>query len=145
MASLPFRLGSYVVYGVIDGGDMASVHFGRMLGNAGFRRTVAVKRLHPHLANDAEFVRPLLDEAHLVARIRHPNVVATHDIVEADGEVAVVMEYVPGESLARLFRIVGSEHTEIPLPIISAIVAGALRGLHAAHEAKSEEGSPLHI
>ena len=65
----------------IASGGMATVHFGRLLGPVGFSRTVAIKRLHPQFAKDPEFVAMFLDEARLAARIRHPNVVPTLDVV----------------------------------------------------------------
>ena len=68
--------GRYAIYDEIASGGMATVHLGRLLGRAGFSRTVAIKRLHPQFAKDPEFVAMFLDEARLAARIRHPNVVA---------------------------------------------------------------------
>ncbi len=124
---------------------MATVHLGRLLGSAGFTRTVAIKRLHAQYARDPEFVSMFLDEARLAARIRHPNVVPTLDVVAKDGELFLVMEYVHGETLARVLAIL-REKGELPPPaIVAAIVAGMLHGLHAAHEAKSEGGRPLGI
>src|SRR5579859_5781439 len=96
--------GRYILYGEIAAGGMATVHLGRQVGTAGFSRTVAIKRLQPQFARDPEFVSMIVDEARLVARIRHPNVVPTLDIVAADGQLLLIMEYVPGESLARLVR-----------------------------------------
>jgi serine/threonine-protein kinase len=141
----PQVIGRYAIFGKIASGGMASVHFGRLYGGAGFSRTVAIKRLHPHLAEDPEFVSTMIDEARLAARIHHPNVVPTLDVVAADGEVLVVMEYVRGESLSRLLKIEAGNGRRVPLPIVSAIVTGALHGLHAAHEAKSDRGAPLGI
>jgi serine/threonine-protein kinase len=86
-----------------------------------------------------------LDEARVAARIRHPNVIPTLDIVAAEGELLLIMEYVQGESLSRLNRASLQAAVDTPLPVISAIVAGALHGLHAAHEASGENGEPLHI
>jgi serine/threonine-protein kinase len=120
---------------------MATVHFGRLLGPVGFSRTVAIKRLHAQYAGDPEFVSMFLDEARLAARIRHPNVVPTLDVVATEGELFLVMDYVPGESLAKLTR--GQHRASNRL--ISAVMAGALHGLHAAHEAKDERGHPLGI
>src|SRR5512143_979876 len=93
-------IGRYVLYGEIAAGGMATVHFGRLLGQVGFSRTVAIKRLHPQFAKDPEFVSMFLDEARIAARIRHPNVVATVDVVATEGELFLVMDYVQGESLA---------------------------------------------
>src|SRR5579864_3360742 len=100
----PPNVGRYLLYGEIASGGMASVHFGRLQGAAGFSRTVAIKRLHPHLAEDPDFMATMIDEARLAARIHHPNVVPTLDVVATEGELLVVMEYVRGESLARLLR-----------------------------------------
>ena len=124
---------------------MATVHFGRLSGPAGFSRTVAVKRLHPQFAKDPEFVTMFLDEARLAARIRHPNVVPTLDVVATEGEIFLVMEYVQGEALSRLLRATRAMMTPADSRIIATIMSGVLHGLHAAHEAKSEQGEPLDI
>src|ERR1700675_4905350 len=100
----PEVIGRYTIHGKIASGGMARVHYGRLIGAAGFSRTVAIKRLHAHLAEDPEFLSTMIDEARLAARIHHPNVVPTLDVVADDGELLVVMEYVRGESLARLLR-----------------------------------------
>jgi eukaryotic-like serine/threonine-protein kinase len=138
-------VGRYALYNAIAAGGMATVHLGRLLGPVGFSRTVAIKRLHAQFATDPEFVSMFLDEARLAARIRHPNVVPTLDVVATGGELFLVMEYVPGESVARLARALRERQHTIPLRILSAIMTGVLHGLHAAHEAKDERGHPLGI
>jgi serine/threonine-protein kinase len=124
---------------------MATVHLGRLLGPVGFSRTVAIKRSHPEMAGDPEFVSMFLDEARLAARIRHPNVVSTLDVVALEGELFLVMDFVQGESLSRLMRASKILGTKIPPEIARTIMAGALHGLHAAHEAKNERGEALKI
>jgi eukaryotic-like serine/threonine-protein kinase len=138
-------IGRYALYGEIAAGGMATVHFGRLLGPVGFSRTVAIKRLHPQYAKDPEFVSMFLDEARVAARIQHPNVVSTLDVVALEGELFLVMEYVQGESLAKLSRIMRQSERRIPLTYATAISIGVLHGLHAAHEAKSERDEPLGI
>ncbi len=86
-------------FGEIAAGGMATVHIGRLLGQPSLSRTVAIKRLHPQYAKDPEFSSMFLDEARVAARIQHPNVVATVDVVAEAGELFLVMEYVEGESL----------------------------------------------
>src|SRR5271156_2543979 len=96
-------LGRYVLHGELASGGMATVHLGRLRGEAGFTRTVAIKRLHPQFAKDPEFVAMFVDEARLAARIRHPNVVPTLDVITdgaGEGEIFLVMEYIAGESLS---------------------------------------------
>ncbi len=138
-------IGRYAIHGKIAQGGMAAVHFGRLQGAAGFARTVAVKRLHAHLAEEPEFLATMIDEARLAARIHHLNVVPTLDVVSEAGELLVVMEYVRGEVLSRLMRGEEQRKRRIPLPIASAVALGALHGLHAAHEATSDRGTPLGI
>jgi serine/threonine-protein kinase len=87
----------------------------------------------------------LLDEARLAARIRHPNVVPTLDVVAESGEVFLVMDYVQGESLSHLARTSAERGVRIAPAIAVSIVAGALRGLHAAHEARDERGICLEL
>jgi serine/threonine-protein kinase len=145
MASRGLALGRYTLFDVIASGGMASVHFGRMMGPAGFARTVAIKRLHPHLAHDAEFATMFLDEARLAARVQHPNVVQTLDVVSHESELLLVMEYVRGETLSRLLTAARRKKVAVPHRIVSAILLGVLHGLDAAHEAKSETGQPLLI
>src|SRR5215472_4632671 len=103
-ANDPQLVGRYVLYGAIAQGGMATVHFGRLVGPAGFTRPVAIKRLHAQFARDPDFVRMFLDEARLAARVRHPNVVQTLDLVEGTDEVFLVMDYVRGLTLASLSR-----------------------------------------
>ena len=139
------QLGRYVLFDAIARGGMATVHFGRLSGPVGFSRTVAIKRLHANFATDPEFVAMFLDEARLAGRIRHPNVVPTLDVVATGGEVFIVLEYVQGESLAKLWRAHNAKNEIIPIPYSLAIMANALQGLHAAHEVRDEQGDPLGI
>ncbi len=139
------RVGRYQLHEPIASGGMAVVHLGRIVGPIGFSRTVAIKRLHPHLATDPEFVTMFLDEARLAARVQHPNVVATLDVVASEGELFLVMDYVLGASLSQLLRWAKEAGSLIPPAVASSIIAGALYGLHAAHEARDEGGELLAI
>src|SRR5258708_39697637 len=108
-------VGRYALDTVIASGGMATVHLGRLLGPVGFSRTVAIKRLHPHYAREADFVSMFLDEARLAARIHHPNVVQVLDVVTTDSEILLVMEYIAGESLARLLAEAAKRGERAPL------------------------------
>jgi serine/threonine protein kinase len=138
-------LGRYALYEEIAAGGMAVVHFGRLVGPVGFARSVAIKRLHPQYVRDPEFAGMFLDEARLAARIRHPNVVPTLDVVSLEGELFLVMEYVQGETLSRLTRAAAQQKQRVPPAVAIGIMTGVLHGLQAAHEARSEQGQPLDI
>jgi serine/threonine protein kinase len=142
-SAVPLVVGRYTIYGEIAAGGMATVHFGRLQGDAGFTRIVAIKRLLPQLVQDRDFVLMLKDEARLAGRVRHPNVVSMLDVAQTSSELVLVMDYVHGESLAKLVSAARALGETVPLPIACAIVIDALHGLHAAHDARDELGNPL--
>jgi eukaryotic-like serine/threonine-protein kinase len=144
-ATTPVVIGRYALFDELAAGGMATVHLGRLLGSEGFGRTVAVKRLHAHYLKDEEFVTMFMDEARIVARIRHPNVVPMVDVVQGPEGLFLVMEYVHGESLSRLMRTARKSGEPIPPRIVAAIMCGVLLGLHAAHETKGADGQLLGV
>ena len=138
-------IGRYAIYDEVASGGMATVHIGRLLGEAGFSRTVAIKRLHEQFSKDPDFVAMFIDEARLASRIRHPNVVSTLDVVTLGSEIFLVMDFVQGEALSRLIRSMKASRSRVPTKIALSIMVGALHGLNAAHDAKSENGQLLGI
>jgi serine/threonine-protein kinase len=138
------RIGRYALFEQFAAGGMATVHFGRLDGAGGFSRVVAIKRLLPELVQNEDFKEMLLKEARLAARVRHPNVVPTLDVVASKGDVLLVLEYVHGESLNTLCRQQVKEKKEyIPIDIAASVMHGVLQGLEAVHEATDETGRSL--
>jgi hypothetical protein len=142
-ADAPRRVDGYALHGPIASGGMATVHYGWREGARGFGRLVAIKALHPHLAREREIVATLIDEARLAARLRHPNIAPVLDVVDANGELLLVIEYVAGVPLSLLLQRALERHEAIDPRIAVAIGASVLRALHAAHEATSDDGKAL--
>ncbi|WP_433928713.1 protein kinase [Sorangium cellulosum] len=140
---MTLHAGRYESLRAIASGGMATVYLGRAVGAGGFERLVALKMMHPHIAAEPEFVAMFLDEARLAARVRHPNVVATFDLVE--DPLFLVMEYIEGPSLHLLLRTCARAKRPLPLGIALRIFLDVLAGLHAAHELTGSEGEPLHL
>lgn len=138
-------VGRYALFDELASGGMATVHLGRLLGPIGFGRTVAIKRMHEHYLKDDEFITMFMDEARIVARIRHPNVVPMVDVVQSEKGLFLVMEYVHGETLSRLMRTSRKQRVPIPPRIVAAIVYGLLLGLHGAHDTKGPDGKLLGV
>jgi eukaryotic-like serine/threonine-protein kinase len=138
-------VGRYALYGRLAAGGMATVHLGRVLEADGTSRTVAVKRLHPQFCKDPEFVAMFIDEARLAARIKHPNVVETLDILTMGQELLLVMEYIRGECFSKLLRAARRKNLEPSIGVVGRIASGLLRGLHAAHEARDDDGELLNV
>jgi serine/threonine-protein kinase len=119
---------------------MATVYLARRAGVGGFQRFVAIKRLHAHLAEEAEFVEMFLDEARLAALIHHPNVISITEVGANERGYYLVMDYVEGDTLARLLAIAAEQNTVLPIGIGLRIVIDMLTGLHASHELCDDQG-----
>jgi serine/threonine protein kinase len=97
--SLPSRLGRYEIRGKIADGGMASIYVGRLAGPGGFERLHALKVIKPAYSEDQDFVNMFLDEARIVAKLNHPNVVQIHELGEEGKQLFIAMELLLGESL----------------------------------------------
>jgi serine/threonine-protein kinase len=141
------RLDRYELVAELAAGGMATIFLARIGGAGGFQRFVAIKRLHPHLAHETEFVEMFLDEARLAASIHHPNVVPILEVGETPAGYYLVMEYIEGETLANLRNVATDTGPGGQLPVATAvrIIHEALLGLHAAHELVDEAGNPLNV
>lgn len=138
-------LDRYELIAPLARGGMGSVHLARLPGAGGFQRLYAIKVMHPHLAEETEFVDMLLDEARIAARIHHPNAVPIVDVCHSPRGFYLVMDYIDGVNLSRLLSATASlpwrERTRVALRVI----VDALAGLHAAHDLTDDEGTPLGI
>ena len=141
----PERVGRYEILLPIAKGGMATVYLARAEGHGGFDRYVALKLTLPHLRSDPEFSAVLLEEAKLVAHIRHTNVVPVLDVAQDKLGVFLVMDYVAGDTLGGLIKTAAGQGTPLPVGVSLRILVDALEGLHAAHEHGDEDGYPLHL
>jgi eukaryotic-like serine/threonine-protein kinase len=139
------RLDRFELIAELASGGMATVFLARLSGVAGFQRLVAIKRLHPHLAREPEFVEMFLDEARLAARIHHPNVVPIQEVGESDKGYYLVMDYIEGDTLARILAKASKSAGKVPYGVTIRILLDVLAGLHAAHEMRDDHGEPLQI
>jgi eukaryotic-like serine/threonine-protein kinase len=139
------QVGRYLLHRKIARGGMASIYIARLLGDVGFSRIVAAKRMHPELIEDSEFVAMFLDEARVASKVRHRNVVQVVDVVTLGDEVMLVQEYIHGAPLSLLLQNACATGAHVPVPVAAAIACQVLSGLHAAHETTDELGAPLHV
>jgi serine/threonine-protein kinase len=137
----------YELVDTIASGGMARVYLGRARRRAGAADAtpVAVKLLHPHLAQDPDAVALFLDEARVATRIRHPNVVEVRDVDMVGEDLVIIMEYIEGVALSSMIRVLRDRGSAIPVPVVVRVLVDALRGLHAAHELTGDDGGPMHI
>ncbi len=118
----------YEVTSLLARGGMATVYLATDLR---LDRVVALKVMHPHLANDPGFVARFQREARSAARLSHPHVVGVYDQGSSDGHVYLVMEYLPGRTLRDVLDEYGPLSTEQALVLLDPVIE-ALAAAHAA-------------
>ncbi len=127
-------------------GSIAEVFRGKATAQGGFEKPVAIKRILPHLARDTRFVNVLVNEANMLAQLRHRNIVQVHDVgVGPDGEYFLVMEYVDGMDLGVLYQSLEKKHQRMPLRLAVHICAEVSDALDYAHNTVGSDGAPIHL
>jgi serine/threonine-protein kinase len=135
----------YRVIERIAAGGMAEVYRAESAGLEGFKKTVAIKRVLPHLSKKKEFIGMFLDEARLSAHLNHSNCVQVFDIGAGDDTYFIVMEYVDGSDLKAVLEHLAHREQRIDLAQALYICCRICDGLAYAHEARDNRGRLLGI
>lgn len=142
----PRIAGKYELLERAGEGGMAVVWKGLMHGAAGFTRPVAMKQIKPELRHDDRQVAMFVEEARLGSCLLHPNIAQVLDFVDDEqGAFWLVTEWVEGLDLGSLLRYYRARQERIPWPLATLVGIGALRGLTAAHERHTADGTPVPI
>ena len=141
IAGTPF--GKYTLLCKLATGGMGELFVARRTSAGGFEKLVVIKRLLPHLAEDAHFVAMLLDEARIAARLSHPNVCQVYDLGEVDGHYYIAMEHLEGVPSSLVLRRASRAGQRLELGLATAILRQAADGLHHAHDLCDHEGNSV--
>ena len=139
--------GQYVLEQHIATGGMAQVYKARMLGLEGFQKTVAIKRILPHLTNNEEFVTMFVDEAKLAAQLNHPNIIHIYDLGKIDRSHYIAMEYIEGCDLRSLLDQCRNRDVRVPVPLalyITNLLASALDYAHKKRDFDNRDLGLVH-
>ena len=137
------RFGQYTLLERIAVGGMAEVWKARMRGVEGFQKTVAIKRILPHMTDNAEFVGMFIDEAKLAAQLTHPNIVHIYDLGKMGRDYYIAMEYVDGKDLRSLLNAARRKGIGVPLGLALLIAARVASALDYAHRKRDFEDREL--
>jgi serine/threonine protein kinase len=108
--------------------------------------TVVIKTIQPGLARSSKLSRMFIEEAHLVARLEHPNIVRVFDLGQTDeGELFMALEHVDGVDLRHLLEYASRHRIEAPIWFYLHVVSEVLGGLAHAHSMVDEHGQPAPI
>ena len=139
------KLGKYRLLNLLATGGMGEVFLARQEGPAGFSKTVVVKRILRHLADDQGFIDMFLNEARLAAQLQHPNIVQIFGLEHEAETYFIAMEHVHGRSLRTMVETSKEKKVPFPPTIAARICAQALLGLQFAHKLGDAAGRPLGI
>jgi len=139
------RLGRYTLLRRIASGGMGEVYLAAKAGPIGFGSRVALKVLKDDLANDAEFVDMLTDEAKISMVLSHQNIVSVLDLGEDRGRWFMAMEYVRGVTLQCLVDRLHAAGRPLEPPLALYVATELCRALRYAHARVDEAGRPLQI
>jgi serine/threonine-protein kinase len=141
----PAMIGRYHVLASIGKGGMAEVYAAELRGPQGFRRRVAIKRLHAALADDPDMVARFVREATIAAQLVHPAICQVYELDEDEHGCFIVMEYLDGITLAVTLKELARARWLLPLPVVLRLMRALCAGLHCAHDLKDETGAPLNL
>src|SRR5678815_1404202 len=139
------RLGRYEVLAKLAAGGMGEIFLARLEGAAGFEKLYVVKRILPHLADDARFRAMLIAEARIASKMSHANICHVYELGETEGQLYIVMEYLEGVTMLPLLRKASKENAMLDFGLVAGVVQQTTDALHYAHELRERGGELLGI
>nr|HEX4313749.1 serine/threonine-protein kinase [Kofleriaceae bacterium] len=137
--------GRYELLEIAGRGGMADVWRGRVRGDSGFVRDVAVKQMHSNLASQPPYVAMFVEEARIGSCLQSPNVAEVHDFVHDRGNYYMVLEWIEGLDLGTWIKWHANRKEHARWELVAAVGVGILRGLAAAHERVGADGRTVPV
>src|ERR1041385_678886 len=144
-SSAPEEFGPYIVYERLGVGGMATVHRAKKRGIAGFERGVALKRMLPHLAEDAEFINSFVRGASPASLLVPPTTAQLYDCGRVGNVYYIAMEHVDGFDVRKMLRYSNRHKEPLPLNVVMSILCELCDALEYAHTFVDEHGTPQGI
>ncbi|EKD46977.1 MAG: hypothetical protein ACD_66C00270G0004 [uncultured bacterium] len=141
----PKPFGKYFLVEKIAVGGMAEIYKAKTFGVDGFEKLLAIKKILPHYSSDKEFISMLTDEAKLVVRLSHTNIVQIYDLGKVAEDYYISMEFIDGVNLREIINRAKELKEKITLPLCLYIISEISKGLDYAHSKRDDQGEPLHI
>ena len=141
----PERLGRYRLVRRISRGGMAQVYEARRESLAGVAPREALKGILPEHAEDENFRDLFINEARVGSQLQHPNLVQIQDFDQQGDLYYLVMEYVEGVTLRRMLSLSKRNGLALSQAVIAEMGRQLCEGLHYAHTARAEDGTPRHL
>lgn len=139
----PTEFGKHLLLNRIATGGMAEIYVARPLGASALPELVAIKRMLPHVGCAADFVGMFIDEAKIVCRLNHPNIVRSYEYGQADGDYYIAMELVRGMDLRQMGTNLAARGRRMPPVLAAWICEKVCKALSHAHNLRDAKGRPI--
>ncbi len=143
--NVPTQFGPYLLLERISVGGMAEVYKAKEYGVEGFERTVAVKRILPHVAEDDEFIAMFKDEAKIAVQLNHGNIAQIYNLGNEQDSFYIALEYINGRDLRAIFQKCQQQARPMPVAQACYVIMKICEGLDYAHNKKDKYNRELNI
>jgi len=127
-------------------GGFGKVYLAEMITGDNFSSVVAIKVLHSKWVDNDEVVMRSRDEARLLGRLRHRNIVRVEDLTAIQGQCAIVMEYLQGVDLKTISNALRDQGKPFPRQAMFEVIGAVAAALDAAYNHKPlQGGEPLKL
>src|SRR5882762_11610966 len=133
-------IGKYQLIADLEQGGMGNVYIAMAQGPGSFSKLVVLKELKPEFARDPDFLAMFFEEARVASRLHHPNIVQTYEVGSEGDRHFLAMEYLSGQSLA---RVLSARHLGFPMEMYLRAICEVLRALEYAHALTDFDGSAM--
>lgn len=142
---LPAPFGKYLLLERISVGGMAEVFKAKAFGVEGFEKIIAIKKILPSMAEDADFIQMFIDEAKICSQLNHGNVCQVFELGKIDDSHFIAMEFIWGKDLLQIQNRFRRLRKQMSLQQAAFIASKICEGLDYAHRKKDANGKPLNI
>jgi serine/threonine-protein kinase len=137
------KFGRYQLLQKLAVGGMAEIFLAKQHGPGHFERSLVIKRILPHLAQDPKFVEMFLDEASLAAQLNHPNIAQVYDFGAEESSYYIAMELIRGPDLANVIAACRQVAASPPVDVALRIITQVSSALDYAHNAADDHGRSM--
>lgn len=133
MSAEPSAFGKYFLTEKIATGGMAEIYLAKILGPGGFEKFLVIKKIHPELSGERQFVEMFVAEAKTLVSLTHGNIVPIYELGMVDSTYFIAMEYIDGPTLEQLLDALRRSEEKLSPAMTAYICAELLKGLDYAH------------
>ena len=139
----PIMFGRYCLIDQISKGGMSDIYLAKTVGVGGFQKPLVIKKLLPQYSTKSRYVKRFINEANMLARLNHANIVQVLDMGMIGGEYYIAMEYIEGRNVAHILSKAAHSHRHPPMEFIVHLISELAKGLAYAHRKQGAGGDHL--